>query len=120
MAKGRELRAWCKFEVFLPVEGGAPSKAAANCQRVLARRMVGGKRDAKARLAAKGRQGPDLKAGLAETSACVSLRSSHLRVASMSALRKWKPRGPDIRNAAPQADGLNWGVWLRATPERDP
>ena len=64
---------------------------------------MGGERDAKARLAAKGFQGPDLKAGLAEAWARVSLRSSRPHVAPTSALKEWKLRSLDIRDAPSQA-----------------
>ena len=50
-----------------------------------------------ARLVAKGFQDPDLTEGLVDTSGCVSLRSSHLQVASLSALNKWKIWSLDIK-----------------------
>ena len=39
---------------------------------------------------AKCYRGLDLEEGLKETSGCVSLRSAHLQVASMRALKKWR------------------------------
>ena len=69
--------------------------------------IVGDNRDAKARLAAKGFQGPDLKAGLAEAWARVSLRSSRPHVASTSALTEWKLRSLDIRDAPSQAGSFD-------------
>ena len=71
--------------------------------------MADGKKCVKARLAAKGFQGPDLKEGLVGTSGCVSLRSPHLQVASLSAIRQWKLWSLDIKNA-----------FLRAPMEWDP
>ena len=49
-------------------ETGKPSEATVDTRSVLTCKMVDGKRDAEARLVAKGYQGPDLEAGPAETS----------------------------------------------------
>ena len=48
---------------------------------------------------AKGFQDPDLQEGLVDTSGCVALRSSHLQVISLSALKKWRLWSLDIKNA---------------------
>ena len=66
----------------------------------------------KARLVAKGFQDPDLTEGLVDTSGCVSLRSSHLQVVSLSALNKWKIWSLDIKNAFLQADGFDRVVFF--------
>ena len=76
-----------------------------------------GRRTEKARLVARGSQDPDLAAGLVDTSSCVSLRSSHLQVISLSALKKWKLWSPDIKNAFLQADPFPREVNLHAALE---
>ena len=78
---------------------------------VLTWEMAEGKKCVKARIAAKGFQDPDLKDGLAETSGCVSLRSSRLQVISPSAIRNGKLWGLDIKNAFLQADGFERDVF---------
>ena len=68
----------------------------------------------RARIAAKGFQDPDLKEGLVETSGCVSLRSSHLQVVSLSAIRQWRLRSLDGKNAFLQSDGFGrFGFFAR-------
>ena len=67
-----------------------------------------------ARLAAKGHQDPDLREGLVDTSGCVSLRSPHLQVISLSAIKKWKLRNLDIKNAFLQEDAFARDVLIRA------
>ena len=69
---------------------------------------------------AKGFQDPDLKEGLVEASGCVSLRSSHLQVISLSAIRKWRLRSRDIKSAFSQADGFERDVFLHAPLEWAP
>ena len=98
-AKGRGYRAWGEFKVFPPVKRGAPTKAAANSRWVIARKIVDGARNVKARLVAEHPQGPELKAGRVESSGCASLRTPHLRVVSMSAIKEWKLWSLDIRDA---------------------
>ena len=61
--------------------------------------------------AAKGFQDPELKAGLVDVSGCVSLRSSHLQVVSLSALQEWKLWSLDIKNAFWRADGFERDVF---------
>ena len=58
-----------------------------------------GQKFAEARLVAKGFQDPDLAEGLVETSGCVGLRSSHLQVVSLSAIRQWKLWSLDVKDA---------------------
>ena len=64
----------------------------------------------KARLAAKGVQGPDLRDGIVDTSGCVSLRLPNLQAISLSVIKKWKLAG----------GRLHQGCWLRAPPEWEP
>ena len=71
----------------------------------------------KGRLVARGFQDPDLAAGLVDTSSCVSLRSSHLQVISLSALKKWSLWSLDIKNAFLQADPFPREVYLQAPRE---
>ena len=52
-----------KFSVFQPVEEIAPSRSVVDTRWVLARKMAGGKKNAEARLVAKGYEDPDLKDG---------------------------------------------------------
>ena len=82
--------------------------------------MAYGKKCVKARLVAKGFQDPDLKEGLVDTSGCVSLRSSHLQLVSLSAIRKWELWSLDIKNAFLQADGFDRDVFLHAPAEWGP
>ena len=79
--------------------------------------MVEGVKTVKARLAAKGYQGPDLKEGFVETSGSVSLRPSHLQVISLAALRGWRLSSIDIKNAFLQADGFGRDVYIQSPPE---
>ena len=79
-----------------------------------------GVKKVKARLVAKGFQDPDLTEGPVDTSGCVSLRSSHLQVVSLSALNKWKIWSLDIKNAFLQADGFGRVVFLHAPEEWNP
>ena len=85
-AKGRELDAWCKFQVFSPVPQTTVTKDGVETRWVPTWKDLDGKRTVKARLAARGFQDPDLADGLADTPSCVSPRSSHLQVISLSAL----------------------------------
>ena len=75
-----EFGAWNTFKVCA---SKGPSKALSDSRSAPIWRMVDGRRDVKPRPAAKGPQAPDLRAGLAETSGCVGLRSLYLRVTSM-------------------------------------
>ena len=76
--------------------------------------MAEGTKDVGARLAAKGRQGPDFKYAFVETSWGVSLRSPHLQVLSLGALKKWNIWRLDIMNAFQRADGFRREVFLCA------
>ena len=49
-----------------------------------------GKKTENARLVAKGYQDSDLRDGHAEIAGCVSRRSPHLQLISLSAVKKWK------------------------------
>ena len=84
---------------------------------VLTWEMLGGKQCVEARLVAKGFQDPGLKDGLVDASGCVSLRSSHLLAVSLGAIRKWKLRSFDIKNAFLQADGFGREVFLQFPEE---
>ena len=89
-AKKRELDAWFKFQVSSPVPQKSATRGVVETRWVLTWKDLDGKRTVKARLVARGFQDPDLAEGLVDTSSCVSLRSSHLQVISLSALKKWK------------------------------
>ena len=119
-AKGRELDAWSKFRVFSPCEPEKCNKSVVGTRWVLTWKVVDGVKTVKARLVAKGYQDPDLQEGLVETSGSVSLRSSHLQVISLAALRKWKLWSVDIKNAFLQADGFGRVVFIQSPPEWRP
>ena len=116
-AKNRELGARCKFQVCPPVPQKSATKGAVETRWVLTWKDLDGKRTVKARLVARGFQDPDLAEGLVDTSSCVSLRSSHLQVISLSALKKWKLWSLDIKNAFLQADPFPREVYLQAPRE---
>ena len=73
-----------------PMEPRECYKDVAGARWVLTWKVVDGVKTVKARLAAEGRQDPDLKDGLVETSGCVSMQASHLQVVSLAALRGWR------------------------------
>ena len=52
-AKGCELSAWKQFQISPPIKKGAQSKAIADTRWVLTRKVVDGKKTAKARLVGK-------------------------------------------------------------------
>ena len=111
-AKMKELEAWGKFKVFSPVKSNSLSKKSVDSHWVLTWKMVEGLKTVKARVVAKGFQDPDLQEGLVDTSGCVRLRSSHLQVISLSALKKWRLWSLDIKDAFLQADPLQRDVFL--------
>ena len=87
--KQREPEAWEKFDEFSPLSARKVQKQIVQTRWVLTWKMKEWQTCVKARLVAEGFEDPDLKEGLVETSGCVSLRSSHLHVISLSAIRKW-------------------------------
>ena len=119
-AKRRELDAWSHFRVFSPCAPAKCTKSVVGTRWVLTWKMVEGVKTVKARLVAKGYQDPDLQEGLVETSGSVSLRSSHLQVISLAALRRWKLWSIDKKNAFLQADGFARVVFVQAPPEWSP
>ena len=86
--KPRELAARGEFGVYTPRSEDRASKKIAQIRQALTWKLVGGKQRVKARLVPMGFQDPDLHEGLADTSGCVSLRSSNLQVISLSAVKK--------------------------------
>ena len=119
-ADTRGLVARKQFKVFNPLEPGRCTKEVVGTRWVLTWKMVEGVKTVKARLAAKGYQDSDLEEGLVETSGSASLRSSHLQVISLAAIRGWRLRGIDIKNAFPQADGFGRDVFFQSPPEWPP
>ena len=95
----RELDAWCEFQVFSPGLWKEASKGIADTRWVLARKFFEGKKTVTARLAARDFQDFDLAEGPVGTSSCFSMRSSHLQVISLGALKQWKLRSLEIKNA---------------------
>ena len=73
--------------------------------------LADGGKSVEARLVAKGYQGPDLKEGVADFSGRVSLRSSHLQVISLRAVKEWELWSLDIKNAFLQADEFTMDVF---------
>ena len=98
-----ELDAWKKFGVCEPRRDCNISNQVARTRWVLTWEMAGGRKSVKALLVAKGYQYPDIQEGVAETSGCVHLQSSRLRVISLCARQKWKLRRLEIENASLQA-----------------
>ena len=82
--------------------------------------MADGMKCVKARLVAKGFQDPGLKGGLVDTSGRVSLRSSHLQVVSLNAIRKWELRSLGNKTEFLRAGGFGRDVFLHAPMEWDP
>ena len=80
-------------------------------------KTVGGARNEKARAVATGLQDPNLEARSADIPRCANLRSSHLHVISLSALKKWGIWSLDIKNAFLQADGFDRDVLLGSPSE---
>ena len=115
--KRQELEAWEKFEVFLPLHECKVQKQMVDTRWVTTWKMVGCKTCAKVCMVATGLQDPGLKDGLVNTSGCFSLRSSHLPVISLSAIRNWKSWSLGIKNAFFQADGFERNVFLHAPSE---
>ena len=78
---------------------------------------VEGEKTAKARLAAKEYQDPEIRMGNVDIAGSVSRRFSHLRVLSRGAPAKWPLWGLDIKCARLQADVFGCEVFLRAARE---
>ena len=116
-AKGYELAAWSKVDVSTQEKEGAPSKAAAASRRILPWDMVDGRTHVKARPVAKDYQDPVSKEGQEESPCCASLRSSHLQILLLGALKKWELCTVDVRNAFSQPDDFTREGYLRATTE---
>ena len=112
--KLRELAAWEKFDVYSHRAARTVSNEIVQTRWVLTWKMVDDKKKAKARLATKGFQDPDLREGL------VSLRSSHLRVISAGATRKRKIWSLGFKNAFRQADGFARDVFIYAPDKWEP
>ena len=86
--KQRELAAWGKFEVVAPRTACHSQQQIIQTRWAITWNMADGGKCAKARLVAKGFLDPGLREGLVDTSGCLSLRSSHLQVVSLSATRQ--------------------------------
>ena len=102
------------------MRAGDVGKTAVGTRRVLTWKMVEGVNTVKARLVARGFHGPNLKIGIVNTSGCVSLRSSHLQVTSLSAIKKWRRRHLDFREAFFQGDGIKRDVCRMPLQHGDP
>ena len=71
-AKGRGLEPQKQFKVSPTVKMGAQYKDVADTRWVVTRREVEGAKTVKARLAAEGSQGPDLRKSNVDIAGCVS------------------------------------------------
>ena len=89
-------------------------------RRVRTREEVHGANTEKARLEAKGYQGPDLLGGNVDIAGRVGRRSSHSRLISLGALAAWKIRSVEIKSAFLQADGFGREVYVRTPCDRNP
>ena len=83
VAKVTELKSRQKLKEFQPLRRRAPSKSVLHSRWVITWIMVDGQEDVRGRTETQGYQEPDLRGGLAETSARVSMRPSHRQVRSL-------------------------------------
>ena len=113
-AKETELEAWEQFKDSPPVVMGAKPKEMVDTRWMLTWKEVAGVITAKARLAAKGHQAPDLCNDNVDIAGCVIRRLSHLQLISLGALKKWPIRSLDTKNASLQTDGFDREVYPRA------
>ena len=90
-ANDREVDAWEQFEVYSPAQMGTQGKDVVDTRWAPTRKEVNGKKTAKARSVAHGRQDPDLRDGNVEIAGCVSPRSSHLQLLFLGPLRSGRP-----------------------------
>ena len=118
--KEREPAAWKRFKILEPVIVANPSKVTVDARWVAPWMVAEGKEDVKAPCVAHGYQDPDLENGMAEAPGCLSLRSSHLQVVSLVALRKETFWTLGIKNAALRWDGSIRDISLRAHAQKDP
>ena len=87
--KVRVLEALKHFRISPPAQPGAQPKDLAATRRALTWERVEGEKTVKARLAAEGYLGPDLRMGNVDIAGCVGSRTCHLQVMSMRALMTW-------------------------------
>ena len=104
VAKGRELNASEQLKVFKTLQGRRNSKSFVDTRWALTWKTVHGKKDVRARLAAKGYQGPDLRAWCVGASGRVSLRSSRLQGMPLGASKKWEIWSLCIKSSCLRAD----------------
>ena len=82
--------------------------------------MVDGMKNQEDRLAAEGYQNADLRAGSADTSGCVNLRSLHLQIIAPLTFQRWSIWNLEINVASLRVDSFGCEVFLRASAEWDP
>ena len=119
-AKIKERDALGAFGVFESRKDDNISKKTAWVRWVLTSKMMDGRRRVEARFVPKDYEDPALQERTVDTSGCVSLGSSHLQVTSLRAVKKWKLRSLDVKNAFLQADGFTRNVCLQAPNEWEP
>ena len=105
-ADEKGLDVWKHVKVFPPVKMGSQSKDVADTRWALTWGVVEGAKTVRARLVAKGDQGPDLRNGNLDIAGCVSRRWPHIQLISLGALKKWAIWSLDIQDAFPRPDGL--------------
>ena len=113
-AKSKELDAWKSAGVFKLLKARVSRESAVGTRRVFTRKSVEDVKTVKARLVARGFQDHDLKAGIVDTSRCVSLRPASLQVSPLAALKKRKLWSLAVKNACLFASVLSRVVFLRA------
>ena len=82
-AKAKGLEARGHLRIYSPIQPGSQQKELADARRVLTWKAVEGLKTVKARLVARGFQGPDRRMGHVDSAGSVSCRSSHLQVISL-------------------------------------
>ena len=87
-AQDRELAAWKKFDACPQVAESTIAKTIVGARWVFTWKVLQRKTRVQTRLVTKGFQGPDLQQGPVDTARCGSLRSSHLQLMPLRAMRR--------------------------------
>ena len=119
VAQEPEPAAWVEFDVS-PQLPQRPSKKTADWRRALTWKVIDRETTANARLVIKVPRGPDLRQGLVEAARFVSLRSPHLQLLALFAIKTWTIWSPDIKHAFIQTDYFHRDVYVRVPPGNGP
>ena len=87
---------------------GSKSEAVVETGRKPTWVMADGRKNVKAPWVGRGYQDPDLRRGDADTTGCVSLRSSYFRAIPLGAPKGWKIWRLDIENVFLFRDSAEW------------